>query len=298
MQRRHRIYIAIALFFSLMLHLSFFGGVVWLAPLFEHKPPEVIEVSLDPEGAILDALTPNKQTIVRQAIVPEKMKMPEDETLARFLSEQKQRVREESQAAQTGMTANRPGQGPAKNTAPARAQAKEQQKNQSDVLDKEGYQRVDISRELQEMNRASQGASTVGEALPRDVKVGSFTALNTDRYLFYTFYARLEELIRYRWETRVEQALANFDRPTLSQLGNRHWVTHVEFLLDKKGYLQKALIMKESGVPAFDLAGVNAFKDARVFPNPPKEMIQEDGYIHIKFGFTVNFSPPAIVNRN
>ena len=56
--------------------------------------------------------------------------------------------------------------------------------------------------------------------------------------------------------------------------------------------------MKESGIPHFDAAAVNAFLDARIFPNPPQEMIQEDGLIHIKFGFTVNYNPPSLVNRN
>lgn len=269
---------------------------MWFAPLFESKPPETIEVTLNPEGMILDALTPNKKTIVRQALVPEKFKAPEDEDLARFLSQQKQRVREETRAAQSGMTSNRSGQGPAQPNPPSASSAPA--KKESSILDKEGFKPMDISKELQEMNRFTDGASTVGESLPNDIKVGSFTALNTDRYLFYTFYARMEELIRYRWESRVQNALNSFDRPTLMQLGNRHWVTHVEFLLDKKGFLQKALIMKESGVPPFDLAAVNAFKDAKVFPNPPQEMVQDDGYIHIKFSFTVNYNPPTLVNRN
>ncbi|WP_374077933.1 energy transducer TonB [Bdellovibrio bacteriovorus] len=262
----------------------------------EKKAPETLEISLYPEGQILEALTPKKQTIVRQALVPEKMKAPEDETLARFLSEQKQRVREETRAANTGMTANRSNKGLSQNNTPPTP--KPSGAKTSDETDKDGYKNVDITKELQEMNRFDEGMSTIGESMPRDVRVGSFTALNTDRYLFYTFYARMEELIRYRWESRVQAVINNFDRPTLAQAGNRNWVTHIEFLLDKEGFLQKALIMKESGIMAFDAAAVNAFRDAKVFPNPPKEMVQEDGYIHIKFSFTVNYNPPTLVNRN
>lgn len=292
-----RVLLAIALLCSLTLHLLFFGGMVWLAPLFETKPPETIEIAFYPdEGRILEALTPKKQTIVRQALVPEKLKAPDDETLARYLSEQKQRVREETRAANNGMTANRSNQGPSQqNSPPAQKSAAA---HKAEATDKDGYKTVDISKELQEMNRFNEGMSTVGESMPRDMKVGSFTALNTDRYLYYTFYARMEELIRYRWETRVQQAINNFDRPTLAQVGNRNWVTHVEFLLDKNGFLRQALIMKESGIMTFDAAAVNAFREARVFPNPPQEMIQDDGYIHIKFSFTVNYNPPALVNRN
>lgn len=277
--------LSLGLLCSLSLHLLFFGGLVWFAPLFENKKSEPIEVTLDPEGQILNALTP-KKTVVRQPLVPEKIKAPDDETLARFFSEQKQRVKEETQAAHTGMTANRANQaGP---SSPAKKIEN----------DKDGYQKLDISKELQEMNRFNEGFSTVGESLPKDMKVGSFTALNTDRYLFYTFYARIEELVRHRWESRVQQAIDSFDRTTLNQAGNRNWVTNAEFLLDKDGVLRKALLMKESGITPFDAAAIRAFQDAKIFPNPPPEMIQEDGFIHIKFSFTVNYSPPTLVNRN
>lgn len=283
---------------SLLLHLSMIGAVVWLAPYFNPPPPQTIEVALYPEGQILDALTRNKKSIVRQTLVPEKLKAPEDETLARFLSEQKQRVKQEMQAAKNGMTANRSNQ----TTTAAKPQPAQERSEGARVktpdMDKDGFKTVDISRELQEMNRFDEGLSTIGESLPSDVKVGSFTALNTDRYLYYTFYARIEELIRYRWETRVQQAINNFDRPTLAHAGNRNWITQVEFLLDKNGFLRQALIMKESGIGAFDAAAVMAFRDAKVFPNPPPEMVQDDGFIHIKFSFTVNYNPPALVNRN
>lgn len=286
-----------AVFLSFLFHFLLLLTVAWLAPRFSPPPPpETIEVTLDEDAQILDALTPKKQQIVRQALTPEKMKAPDDETLARFLSEQKQRVQQETRAAATGMTANRDAQkSQQKNSASDKNNLPKAKASQKD---KDGYQSVDISKELQEMRQFNEGLSTVGESLPQDVKVGSFTALNTDRYLYYTFYARMEELIRYRWESRVQHAINSFDRPNLMSLGNRNWVTHVEFLLDKNGFLQKALVMKESGVRAFDAAAIEAFREARVFPNPPKEMVQDDGFIHIKFSFTVNYNPPVLVNRN
>ncbi|MEN0058875.1 MAG: TonB family protein [Bdellovibrio sp.] len=288
-----------AILFSSFFHFLLIGLVIWLVPKLDLEPTQTIEVALYPEGQILEALTPKKQQVVRQALVPDKLKAPEDESLARFLSEQKQRVREETRARQTGMTANRNNQeGPSHSTPPTPTTLTAEQQKSSDDISDDGYRTVDITKDLQEMNRFNQGFSTVGENMPRDMKIGSFTALNTDRYLFYTFYARMEELVRYRWESRVQQAIHTFDRVTLAGTGNRNWVTHVEFLLDKEGVLKSALIMKESGIPPFDAAAINAFKEARIFPNPPPEMVQDDGFIHVKFSFTVNFSPPALVNRN
>ena len=284
-----------AILFSFSFHILLILAVVFLAPLLMMPPKEApIEVSIVSPAPATRSKTKERE-VVRQALVPDSMKVPEDETLARFLSEQKQRVKQETQAAKNGMTENR------SNVSSSEKGQKAQQKKvtpNEESPDKDGYRNVDISRDLQEMNRLNDGLSTVGQNLPRDVKVGSFTALNTDRYLFYTFYARIEEAIRFRWESRVEQAIRNLGPAAMVNLGNRNWVTNVEFLLDSDGYIKKALIMKESGVTSFDASAVQAFKEAAVFPNPPQEMIQDDGFIHLKFSFTVNFSPPQLVNSN
>ncbi|HEX7675270.1 MAG TPA: TonB family protein [Bdellovibrio sp.] len=301
--KRRLIWLALAS--SFLIHLLFLTGVYVIAPLMETKKPETIEVTLappPPPELTKKEKKENEKQIVRQALVPEQMKVPEDDTLARFLSEQKQRVKQESQASQNGMTENRSNKSTqiAKKVPPQQAQKPRQKEEQkpAETKDKDGYRTVDISKDLQEMNQLNDGRSSIGEALPTDVKVGSLTALNTDRYLFYTFYARIEELLRYRWETRVMQSIEGFDRITATNAGNHNWVTEVEFLLDSRGFLQKVIVMKESGMKSFDAAAVNALKDARVFPNPPREMIKEDGLIHIKYGFLVNYVPPVLVNRN
>src|SRR5690606_23523250 len=104
-------------------------------------------------------------------------------------------------------------------------------------------------------------------------------------------------LVRYRWESQVYAAIESFDRSTLLSASNKNWFSQVEFLLDKTGALKQAIIMKESGIKKFDLAAINAFREARIFPNPPQEMVQEDGYIHLKYTFNVNYHAPAVVNR-
>lgn len=276
------------LLLSATIHFLLMLGVVLLADRMEKtwQKEESIEIALV-EPAVSEE--PERQ-IVRQAVVPDSQIVPpEDETLARFLSEKKQRVRAEQRAAQTGMTENR--QATQRNNQQNRPQ---QSAQRPPPREDDGYRDVDISKELAEMNRMNQGQSQVGEALPNDVKIGSFTALNTDQYLYYSFYARIEEQIRYRWENRVMAAIQRFDNITMMNTGNRNWVTQVEFLLDREGFLKSALVMKESGVKIFDMAAINAFREARVFPNPPPEMIKEDGFIHIKYSFSVNFRPPTL----
>lgn len=281
---------SIFLHFLLIAAMVIFAATQW-KPETETAEIEIIEAT--PTNA---RQKQPEQSIVRKSFVPEKMKAPEDETLARFLSEQKQRVKQESQAANSGMTENRANSA-SQNSRQQQAQQPRERTRNEEAPDKDGYRNVDISRELAEMNRMNQGFSTVGESLPTDVKVGSFTALNTDRYLYYTFYARIEELVRYRWESRVMDTINGFDRATMMNAGNRNWVTHVEFLLDRTGLLKSAVILKESGIQRFDLAAVNAFKEARIFPNPPQEMVKDDGMIHIRFTFNVNYRPATLSNR-
>jgi hypothetical protein len=200
-----RAFLITAIAVSALIHLLGIIGVVYLAPLFETKPPETIEITLDQQN--LPKTTKSKEAekqIVRQALVPDQIKAPDDETLAKYLSEKKQRVKQEMQAAHNGMTENRSNTSTLPQKQKPIPQAQQKSKATGTEKDKDGFR--DLSKELAEMNQLSQGQSAVGEALPTTVKVGSFTALNTDRYLFYTFYARIEELIRYRWESRVQRA--------------------------------------------------------------------------------------------
>jgi TonB family protein len=281
-----------ALGLSILLHALFLVGMsFWsfLQPSVNQSKVENIEISLESpsDKKNLAKSSPKKDLqIVRSALAPEKIEIPEDETPSRFLSQEKQRVKNETQAAANGMTKNKPLQ----LTQPRSVKTA----NLTQSPSEDGYRKIDISKELQEMNHE---ISTNGDSLPADVKVGSFTSLNTDRYLYYSFYARVEELIRYRWEARVQNAINGFDRISASDAGDKNWNSQVEFLLDENGFLKQALIMKPSGIKSFDNAAIEAFKEARVFPNPPKEMIQEDGFIHLKFAFNVRYPAPILVRH-
>lgn len=285
-----------AILFSFAFHTLLVLAVVFLAPMLARQSESTpIEISITSPTAPEKNKKPEAGTIVRNVTVPERLKVPEDETMARFFSENKQRVKQETQAAQIGATENRSNLG-AGDSGRKREQKKLTRDDKS--TDKDGYRSVDISKDLQELNRLNSGESTIGTTLPNDVRVGSFTALNTDRHLYYSFYSRVDTAIRYRWESRISNALQALGPAALMNLSNQNWTTHVEFLLDENGFVKKALIMKESGVVPFDASAVRAFEEAAVFPNPPKEMVQDDGYIHLKYSFTVLFRPPTLVNSN
>ncbi len=70
-------------------------------------------------------------------------------------------------------------------------------------------------------------------------------------------------------------------------VGQKAWVTTLEIELSPDGHFKKASILKPSGIHSFDQAAANSFAQAKFFPNPPKEMIEEDGVIRLKYAFQV-----------
>jgi hypothetical protein len=127
--------------------------------------------------------------------------------------------------------------------------------------------------------------------LPRDLEIGDVVALNTDQNLFFTFYRRMAEKIIWPWAQSVS---AGFERMRATgQLGGtpRAWITTVEVVLDKKGQVISTQPLQLAGDGEIDSAPINAFNSAKIFPNPPVEMVDEDGYIRIRYKFVVYYNP-------
>lgn len=298
----HKMRVLQGILLSLLIHF-FLMWSAQFAPLVADKlNTESISVE------ILDEESQNetdKKLIVRDAQIPEKLKVHDSQDPLSFLSADRQRVKKQTQAATTGMTKNRNGEKAAKEVT---RQTPEQNNKSSQSLvqtdprlpgNLEAFtpkyrkapslpQEVDLER----------GLSTVGEALPKDVAVGSFTALNTDRLTYYSFFARIEEMIRFRWESSVRTAIDSTAGARL--LGNPSgvWVTQMEVWLKPNGEVHSTHIMKEAGFRRFDLAATQAFQQARMFPNPPQEMVESDGLIRLKYSFQVRYEPKVVVKSS
>ncbi len=304
-QMRADKYLPLALALSLFFHL-FLVGFVWFVPrdfLNYFTSPFVSQVPVEKPTLIEVVLNQKKDTqqIVRQANPPASQIDDESKEIARFLSEKKQRVFLETKAKEIGQTQNRQ-QMPKYQKELLQEKIKEQLKELAKIEDGDivtrpkqqknsDYKPMDLFPKDQYMN------STLGEVLPDNMSVGDFTALNTNQYQFYTFYARVEDLVRFRWEGYIRSALDFFDRRrVIKSVSQKTWITQIEFLIDPQGHLRKAILLKESGITQFDQSSVKAFEDAKVFPNPPKEMIQDDGFIHLRYSFHVYFNPAVLAH--
>lgn len=259
--------------------------------------------------------------IVRKTDVPKESLDLSVKPVRRFLSEDKQTVKKETRAAASGMTENRSDTSLSESRPEARperrveAQTASRSRPQSrerteEVLPnsifKEGL--GDISAEFKKRTiaatekpasrtseltlpsdpRRNRGVSTTGEVLPPDVQIGDFTALNTDRFVYYTYYARIEEQIRHRWVRYVKAAMyGGGDVPE----GARELVTNLEIVLDREGDFVRAILHEGSGSKDIDAAPMLAFREAKRIPHPPREMVKEDGTIRLFYAFHVDQLP-------
>ena len=217
------------LFWSLVsvgIHFLYFVGleyfpVDWLQQQ-QRNQNQAVEVDL------VSPSTKEDQQFVRQTQTDESQ-LVESKEKARFKSEKDQRVLLETRAQNVGISKNRQQEPRFLKQAREEKQRQEtpQQQEQRKIklsqtgIDYSQFKALDVKKELRQ---PEYGPSTVGEALPKDVSIGSFTALNTDRFTFYTFYARIEELVRFRWETKVKEAVDSFSRNFIvsQEIGRAH----------------------------------------------------------------------------
>lgn len=143
----------------------------------------------------------------------------------------------------------------------------------------------------QSARASSSTVQQIQSYLPQELELGDMVALNTDQNLFYTFYRRMNEKLVWPWAQSVTAAFEKLKAQ--GQLGSsrKAWVTILEVLLDKNGNVVSTQPLQLAGEWDMDSAPVNAFKSAKTFPNPPIEMVEEDGYIRIKYKFVVYYTP-------
>jgi len=277
------------------------------------KPPTVVELMETPELAKRPhQAAKDEKEFVRKAEVPEEL-LSKQKRDSRFASEDEQWVLQEQQARQSGLTANRsPSVGESKRQSEPRPRIKKpldfkpdstleklaekefETSGDGDVEAPAKKQHVVNSNKPLDFSRfgsVERGMSTVGETLPEDIKFGDFTALNTDRHLYYSFYSRIEEMVRGRWVTYARAVVYGIENGSEKIQGRATWTTQLEIILDKDGTFSRAILHSSSGSKSLDSAPVQAFRDAQQFPHPPPEMVKEDGTIHIYYAFSVNMVP-------
>lgn len=205
------------------------------------------------------------------------------EDKAKHLSRIQRRVEKELIARNSGRTQN------------SRSQLQERARQElAPTADKNGDWEspppIDRSMQNQVGREARLGDSSISEYIP-EVQVGGFTALNTDQFVHYTFYARTNEQIRNRWVENIRQFLNQTLQTEVNRLAQKAQISQLEVILTSDGHFVKAIVHQSAENPALNESAISAFRQAAPFNNPPSEMVERDGYIHLHYGFHVHFRP-------
>jgi hypothetical protein len=275
---------------SIVVHLLLWWILSSLSSTFAQNHPVPVEVVYQTPHRPKDQI---QQQIVHQTDVP-KDQIQDNDKKARFESEREQRVKEETRAAVIGETTinknsgnpmQRPPQArrpqPALNLKePLHAPGLGTPEEKNAQNENEQQKKFDDSQPL-ELNPGFGPSERTDEL--NDMKIGTMTALNTDRYLYYSFYDRLDKRVVPRWRQRVHRIL---DGVNSHQAGE--WNTVLEVLLSPNGEYVRSVVLQSSGWDALDKAPMYAFQEGAPIPHPPPEMVKSDGYIHVVFGFSVH----------
>lgn len=131
---------------------------------------------------------------------------------------------------------------------------------------------------LSKLNKGSM------DLLNREIAIGADTVLNTDEYIYASFFNRLKQEIGPRWEPKVQQ----FFRSTLT-LGDGVYSTRYAFYLDDEGNLLDIEPLEASGSGTLDSIAAQAIREVARFPNPPS-MLKVKGRHKVVFGFIADYS--------
>jgi TonB family protein len=200
-----------------------------------------------------------------------------DQLKPRFKSDQDQRVAQETKAKNLGYLSPK----------------QLQKKNTKDTPSDEKGEKQNLKQLGQDL--FDEMASDMNDL--HDVKEGRITALNTERFVYYSFYQRVDQRIAPLWTQNLKIYQSRWTKTETEELGGKNHITQIEVVLDKEGHYKDFVIHRSSGFPKLDQAAVEAFKSANLFPNPPHGLIQADGTVRLKYSFRFEVPPPRFIAR-
>lgn len=129
-----------------------------------------------------------------------------------------------------------------------------------------------------------EGPSATDDHL-KDVSKGMQTLLSTREFVYYTYYNRIKDRLRQYWEPKIKEKMERVIRQGRTIASEVDRVTKCVIILDRTGTLVRVQIVGASGLVDLDEAAVEAFRAAAPFPNPPKGIVERDGFIRIRWDF-------------
>ncbi len=113
-----------------------------------------------------------------------------------------------------------------------------------------------------------------------EIRIGDETLLNTREYRYASFYIRMKRQMEATWDP--------LEVIHSQRLGRTQYVTTLQITLQKGGALDEVHVVQSSGNRRLDQEAIDAVRRAAPYLNPPPQLVEPDGLIHIKpWGFIV-----------
>ena len=122
-----------------------------------------------------------------------------------------------------------------------------------------------------------------------NVDDGEETALNSKKWRFATFFNRVKKQVAEHWHP--DDAYRRAD-PTGAIYGHQNRYTVLQIELKSDGHLANVGVNLPSGLEFLDDEAITAFKEAQPFPNPPRQLLERDGFVKFSFGFLFDLNGP------
>lgn len=278
-----------AFFCSLLIHLPLF--ISYKIPFFSYKSSFLQTENNNKDFILVDY--PIHQQIVSQ----EEFNKITPKRQTSYLSKEDKTVDQETQAMLNGLFHQADQHKRLKNRQFSKSVDRNISSRESSLADKiTAPISVDLSAIESEnvfQETDSRALSRTMDFLPR-VEFGSHTLLNTREFIYYSYFARMKEQLYWRWTQYIKKELLerafSFNK-FVNEYKSRYFSTSLYVYLSPEGEVQDMRVVKSSGVEDIDSAALHAFLLAEPFPNPPRGLIEEDGYIHIKQMFHLSIAP-------
>jgi TonB family protein len=118
----------------------------------------------------------------------------------------------------------------------------------------------------------------------KGVRQGNQTVLNTDKVLYASFINRIADEIYDVWVRYCEEGVKDIYRRG-AKLEANVFVTKLNVVMNPRGELSSLQILQSSGISELDEAPKKAFWESEPFPNPPKQLMEADGFIRLTYEF-------------
>jgi len=233
----------------------------------------------------------------------EDAKNREEDPEARFLSDRTQKAELQTKAKLVDDFRKTEGDGPkgkvkgieAPPTATETVAEKEQEQSFTDLEvsdtqalapdSKKGVQRDWKKMTLTDLGLGGEGGNLgASDDRLKGVDDGDRTILSTREFKFFSYYHRIKELLRQHWKPNVERRLTRMYEKGRT-VGENEMVTRLQVLLSPEGRISKISRVTSSGIEEIDEAAIEAFNRASPFPNPPRGMLDADGFVRINWDF-------------